>query len=226
MTRPTILSRLRVGDAIGPVVQELVRPVTDLGRQGQLGPTVCYAALSVPSDHAARLETVDQAGHEALGGLCVAVLLGDVEYTPVEAPTATLTTSSVSPPIARKGEPHRFHRRLRSEYGWSLWNETAERTAIHLRPASARFEWFWRTREVTRTGRLRSGRLRRRSDAAVESLRRWVAQSEIDAGSLDGVTSEGRARIRDLEREVRELRQANEILKKASAYFAPAFAHR
>ena len=55
-----------------------------------------------------------------------------------------------------------------------------------------------------------------------ESLRRWVAQSEIDSGRRDGVSSDERARIRKLEREVRELRQANEILKKASAYFAQA----
>ncbi len=52
-----------------------------------------------------------------------------------------------------------------------------------------------------------------------ESLRRWVAQSEIDRGRRDGQSSDERARIRELEREVR---QANEILKKASAYFAQA----
>ncbi|SDM04534.1 hypothetical protein SAMN04488026_11542 [Aliiruegeria lutimaris] len=55
-----------------------------------------------------------------------------------------------------------------------------------------------------------------------ESLRRWVAQSDVDRGRRDGVTSDERARIRELEREVRELRQANEILRKASAYFAQA----
>ena len=55
-----------------------------------------------------------------------------------------------------------------------------------------------------------------------DTLRRWVQQEETDAGRLDGVTSEERARIKELEREVRELRQANEILKKASAYFAQA----
>lgn len=55
-----------------------------------------------------------------------------------------------------------------------------------------------------------------------ESLRRWVAQAETDGGAREGVRSDERARIKDLEREVRELRQANEILKKASAYFAQA----
>lgn len=54
------------------------------------------------------------------------------------------------------------------------------------------------------------------------TLWRWFQQEETDAGHRDDVTSEERARIKDLEREVRELRQANEILKKASAYFAQA----
>ena len=55
-----------------------------------------------------------------------------------------------------------------------------------------------------------------------ETLRRWVRQAERDDGLRPGPTSVEQARIRDLEREVRELRQANEILRKASAYFAQA----
>ena len=55
-----------------------------------------------------------------------------------------------------------------------------------------------------------------------ESLRRWVIQAEIDGGARDGMTREERDRIKALERENRELRQANEILRKASAYFAQA----
>ena len=51
-----------------------------------------------------------------------------------------------------------------------------------------------------------------------ESLRRWVIQAEIDGGGRDGMTREERDRIKALERENRELRQANEILRKASAY--------
>jgi len=47
-----------------------------------------------------------------------------------------------------------------------------------------------------------------------DTLRRWVQQEETDMGCRDGVTSEERARIKDLEREVRELRQANELFKK------------
>jgi len=55
-----------------------------------------------------------------------------------------------------------------------------------------------------------------------ETLRRWVRRLERDSGLGDGVTTEERDRIRALERENRELRQANEILRKASAYFAQA----
>ena len=55
-----------------------------------------------------------------------------------------------------------------------------------------------------------------------ETLRRWVRQAEQDSGTRPGMTSDDRARVRALEREVRELRQANEILRKASAYFAQA----
>jgi transposase-like protein len=55
-----------------------------------------------------------------------------------------------------------------------------------------------------------------------ETLRKWVRQGERDADQRLGTTTEERERIKALEREVRELRQANEVLRKASAYFAMA----
>ena len=55
-----------------------------------------------------------------------------------------------------------------------------------------------------------------------ESLRRWVRQAERDAGTRPGLTTDERERLKQLEREVSELRRANEILRKASAYFAQA----
>ena len=55
-----------------------------------------------------------------------------------------------------------------------------------------------------------------------ETLRRWVRQAERDQGKRPGPTTSETERIKALEREVRELRQANEILRKASAYFAQA----
>ena len=55
-----------------------------------------------------------------------------------------------------------------------------------------------------------------------ETLRKWVRRAEVDSGRRAGLTSDERARIKELERENRELRHANEILRKASAYFAQA----
>ena len=55
-----------------------------------------------------------------------------------------------------------------------------------------------------------------------DSLRVWVRQAQRDGGERPGQTTADRTRIKELERENRELRQANEILKKASAYFAMA----
>lgn len=55
-----------------------------------------------------------------------------------------------------------------------------------------------------------------------ETLRLWLRQSERDAGEREGLTSAEKARIKELERKVRELKKANEILLKASAFFAAA----
>lgn len=55
-----------------------------------------------------------------------------------------------------------------------------------------------------------------------ETLRKWVRQAERDQGKRPGLTTEERERLKLLERENRELRRANEILRKASAYFAQA----
>jgi transposase len=55
-----------------------------------------------------------------------------------------------------------------------------------------------------------------------QTLHTWVRQAEIDGGQRDGVSTAEAQRIKELEREVRELRKANEILKLASAFFAQA----
>jgi transposase len=55
-----------------------------------------------------------------------------------------------------------------------------------------------------------------------DTLRAWCIQAARDAGERSGLSSAEKARIKELERENRELRTANEILKKASAYFAQA----
>ena len=55
-----------------------------------------------------------------------------------------------------------------------------------------------------------------------EAVRTWVKKAQIDAGLRAGTTTQDATRIKELEKEVRELRRANEILRKASAYFAQA----
>jgi transposase len=56
--------------------------------------------------------------------------------------------------------------------------------------------------------------------ASPDTLRTWYRQSETDAGRQPGVTSEEKSRIKELERELRELKRANQILLAASSFFA------
>ena len=57
---------------------------------------------------------------------------------------------------------------------------------------------------------------------SAETLRKWVRRTERDTGQRPGVTTDEQQRVKALEREVRELRRTNEILRKASAYFTQA----
>jgi transposase-like protein len=57
---------------------------------------------------------------------------------------------------------------------------------------------------------------------STEALRKWLRQHERNVGTRPGVTTSERERLKQLERENRELKRANEILRKASAYFAQA----
>jgi transposase len=63
-------------------------------------------------------------------------------------------------------------------------------------------------------------RVARQLGIGSESLRGWVRQAEVDGGRRPGMTTAEQQRITELEREVRELRRANDILKAASAFFA------
>jgi len=63
-------------------------------------------------------------------------------------------------------------------------------------------------------------RVARTLGIGAESVRLWVRQAEVDDGERAGLTTQERARLKELERENRELRRANEILKSASAFFA------
>ena len=70
------------------------------------------------------------------------------------------------------------------------------------------------------------GRVARQLGIGTESVRLWVRQAEVDQGVRAGLTSEERERLKLLERENRELRRANEILKSAAAFFAAEFDRR
>ena len=59
-----------------------------------------------------------------------------------------------------------------------------------------------------------------------ESVRAWVKQADIDDGVTVGVTSQDSAKVRELQQEVRELRRANEILKRAATFFGAALDRR
>jgi transposase len=61
---------------------------------------------------------------------------------------------------------------------------------------------------------------------SAETLRAWIRKTEIASGRRGGATSDDRARLKELEREFRELRRANENLRKASAHFAQSGLYR
>ena len=63
-------------------------------------------------------------------------------------------------------------------------------------------------------------RVARQLGVGAESLRTWVHQADVDDGARPGVSTEDKARIAELERELREVRRANEILKAAASFFA------
>ena len=99
------------------------------------------------------------------------------------------------------------------------------------KPSTRRYSQAEKDRAVRAVRQLRKeigtehGTIKRVADQlgiGVESLRSWVKQAEIDDGVKPGVTSEEAARIKALEQENRELKRMNEILRKASAYFAQA----
>ena len=89
-----------------------------------------------------------------------------------------------------------------------------------LRERAIRMAVDLRRDPATRTGALR--RVGEQLGVNPETLRNWVSQAEIHEGHRPGVTTAEGQRIAELEREVRELRRANEILKTASAFFAAA----
>ena len=89
-----------------------------------------------------------------------------------------------------------------------------------LREGAIRMAVDLRRDPATRLGALR--RVGEQLGVSPETLRNWVNQAEVDAGDRPGTTTDESRRLAELERENRELRRANEILRTASAFFAAA----
>ena len=97
---------------------------------------------------------------------------------------------------------------------------TARKYPEELRERATRMAVAARRDPAARSGALR--RIGEQLGINPETLRNWVVQAEIDQGHRRGVSTDEAQRIAELEREVRELRRANEILRTASAFFASA----
>jgi transposase len=107
---------------------------------------------------------------------------------------------SVAKTASPSGESYRVGRRAHSERGWDPWDHTPEHPS----------QWA-AIRSVGEKLGIRT-----------ESLRRWVRQAERDGGKRSGLTTTEREELKRLQRENVELKRANEILRKASAFFAQA----
>jgi transposase len=88
------------------------------------------------------------------------------------------------------------------------------------RCGSGRCGWSSNTATNTQPSGQRWDRFASKLGMTPETLRKWLRRDQVDSGRRPGVTTSERERIRQLEREVRELRRANEILKAASIFFA------
>ena len=108
--------------------------------------------------------------------------------------------------MAEQQQGQQEHARQRTRYPRELRERAVRLVREHRREHHS--EWAAITSIATKLG------------ATPETVRHWVWRAEVDDGRRVGVTTEERERIRQLERENRELRRANEILKAASAFFA------
>ena len=158
----------------------------------------------------------------------------------VGAPVPSLVTSlpvGLGAALETDAEPRRVYRRAKLSENCQLWNRHQKRrprSRIHPLPGSACLharEGEFHERAVRLAMEHRD---EYQSEASAltaitgnlgcspDGLRVWMRQVQRDGGERPGPTSAEIARIKELERENRELRQANEILRKASAYFAQA----
>jgi transposase-like protein len=98
--------------------------------------------------------------------------------------------------------------------------KTTNKFSAEVRERAVRMVWEHQGEHASQWAAITS--IAAKIGCTAQTLRNWVRQSERDAGERSGLSTDERARLKALERENRELRQANEILRKASAYFAQA----
>jgi transposase len=94
------------------------------------------------------------------------------------------------------------------------------RYSPEVRERAVRMVWEQEQEHDSQWAAIRS--IAHKIGCSAETLRSWVRQAERDAGRRPGLTTDERQRLKDQEREIRELKRANEILRKASAFFAQA----
>jgi transposase len=97
---------------------------------------------------------------------------------------------------------------------------TGTRYSPEVRERAVRMLWEHQNEYTSQWAAINS--IAKKIGCTTETLRKWVRQAETDQGIRNGLTANEREKLRQLERENRELKRANEILRKASAYFAQA----
>ncbi len=118
----------------------------------------------------------------------------------------------------RRGGPPRTHRRLNLLRG--SVNEQKTWISPEVRERAVRLVLTTEHEHTSRWAATQS--VATKIGCTSETLRRWINKIEVDSGTKPGVTTNQAQKVKELEREIRELKRANEILKKAAAFFAQA----
>jgi transposase len=124
---------------------------------------------------------------------------------------------AVAFPLTDATEPPRVCRRLKS---LRTWSHKQSQKIFWVRERAIRLVLEAAPNHTSQWAAIRS--IAEKVGCTLQTLSSWIRQSERDQGRRPGQTNDDRGRLKKLERENRELRRANEILRKASAYFAQA----